>query len=573
MDQNRLFIAIVVSIGILIGFEYLMPARLVHPTVQTPIGAVLAPAASNAKLSAEAEADAASAAGPRLAIDGDRVRGSIALVGAKFDDLVLRDYHETVDPKSAKVRVLDRDGSSQPSYVQFGWLSDNPDVAVPDNKTQWQASGPSLSQATPITLSWDNGQGLIFQIKLALDDNYMFAVTQTVRNNSAKPVVLRPWSRVRRGYTPAELGSYGGTQGLLGVFNNQLHEMTYKAAKSAAGKANGIAYQTDAPGGWLGITDKYWLTAVIPDQTSAGTSRFVELNLPSGDGWQADYTADAGQTVAPGGTASFASQAFIGAKEVRLLDHYQADNNVPNLDKSLDFGWFYFISKPIFYALDWLYGKIGNFGLAIMAFTIGVKVLFFPLANRSYRSMNKMRLLAPKMQEIRARCKDDPAQMQSETMALYRTEKVNPASGCLPMLVQIPVFWALYRDLNTSIEMRHAPFFGWIHDLSAQDPTNLFNLFGLLHFDPTHYIALAHLGVWPLIMGATMYLQQRLNPQVPDPVQARMMQFMPLIFTFMIGRASAGLVIYWSWNNLLSLGQQWLIMRQTSIKAPTPQKS
>jgi YidC/Oxa1 family membrane protein insertase len=300
---------------------------------------------------------------------------------------------------------------------------------------------------------------------------------------------------------------------------------------------------------------------VIPDQSAIGTTQFRDLGLPSGDGWQVNYTVTDGQTVAPGGEVSFASQAFAGAKEVKLLDHYEAANNIPSFDKAVDFGWFYFVSKPIFYALDWLYGKIGNFGVASMALTVIVKILFFPLANKSYRSMNKMKLLAPKMQAIRERLKDDPTQMQSETMALYKTEGVNPMSGCLPLVVQIPVMIALNTDLRISIEMRHAPFFGWIHDLSAPDPTNLFNLFGLIPFDPATYLPLLQIGIWPILMGAVMYVSQQMNPPMPDPVQARMMKFMPLIFTFMMARYSAGLVIYWTWNSLLGLGQQWLMTR------------
>ena len=564
MDQNRLLIAIVISIGILIGFELLAPHQAVRQVTPALIAASVAPGVST-------DNEAAGPNGPRVPITAPRVEGSIELVGAKFDDLVLRDYHETVDPKSPQVRVLESRGA-EPAYLQYGWLADTPGTAVPDNNTQWTADGANLSPTTPVTLSWNNGQGLVFALKIAIDDNYMFSVTQTVRNTGTKPITLRPWSRVRRGYTPS-VASLGGQDALLGEFGGRLQEMTYKSAKSDAEKADGIAYQADSTGGWSGISDKYWLTAVIPDQAVAVTTQFRDLTLPSGDGWQVDYTATNGQTVAPGAAIDFASQAFAGAKKVQLLDRYEAANNIPNFSKAIDFGWFYFVSKPIFYALDWLYGKIGNFGLAIMVLTVGVKILFFPLANRSYVSMNKMRLLAPKMQAIRERFKDDPTQMQAETMALYKAEKVNPASGCLPLVVQLPVMIALNTDLRNSIEMRHAAFFGWIHDLSAPDPTNLFNLFGLLHFDPTTYASWALVGAWPIIMGALMYFSQRLNPPMPDPVQARMMQFMPLVFTFMMARYSAGLVIYWSWNNLLSLGQQWLITRPSRIAASTPAKS
>lgn len=553
MDQNRLFIAILISIAILVGFEYIVPHPAVHKVAPQPV--------HQTAMIGEVGSTAAPAAGPRLPISADRVQGSIALTGAKLDDLVLRDYHETIDRGSPLVRLLEPESGAEPDYVQFGWIADTPGVKVPDNSTVWKADGASLTSTAPVNLTWDNGQHLTFQITIAVDRNYMFSVTQTVRNGGTTPVAVRPWSRVRRGYTPAAAGTFGAQEGLLGSFGGSLHETSYKSAKSDADKAGGIAYQMDALDGWTGITDKYWLTAVIPDSAATGLYRFREIPRDATSGWQVDFADDNQLTVAPGASASFQSHAFVGAKEVKLLDRYESEYKIPNLDKSVDFGWFYFISKPIFFALDWLYEKLGNFGLAIMAFTVLVKLAFFPLANRSYRSMNKMRLLAPKMQAIRERYKDDPMQMQSETMALYKAEKINPASGCLPIVVQIPVFIALNKDLNVSIEMRHAPFFGWIHDLSAMDPTNIFNLFGLIPFDPSQYISMLHLGLWPLIMGGLMYLSQRLNPQLPDPVQARMMQFMPLVFTFMMARYSAGLVIYWSWNNLLSLGQQWLITR------------
>jgi len=569
MDQNRLFLAIVISMCILIGFEYLAPHQPVRQATPAPVTAQVTPTIAS---DVGVEAGTAAANGPRLPISAPRVQGSIELVGAKFDDLVLRDYHEAINPKSPLVRVLESGGAT-PNYIQFGWLPDASGVAVPDSQTVWKADGPSLTPATPVTLSWDNGHGLIFGLKVSIDENYMFSVVQTVRNTGTTPVALRPWWRVRRGYTPTATGS-GGFEGMLDMSSGQLHETSYKDAKTAAAKADGIAYQVDETGGWAGITDKYWLTAVVPDQSAIGTTQFRDIDLSSGDGWQVNYTVTDGQTVAPGAEASFASQAFAGAKEVKLLDRYEVANHIPNFGKAIDFGWFWFVAKPIFYALDWLNGRIGNFGIAIMTLTVIVKILFFPLANKSYRSMNKMKLLAPKMQAIRERYKDDPTQMQTETMALYKAEKVNPASGCLPLLVQLPVMIALNTDLRISIEMRHAPFFGWIHDLSAPDPTNLFNLFGLIPFDPTVLLPVLQIGLWPIMMGAVMYFSQQLSPPMPDPVQARMMKFMPLIFTFMMARYSAGLVIYWTWNSLLSLGQQWLMTRPARIAAlPPPKKS
>jgi YidC/Oxa1 family membrane protein insertase len=351
------------------------------------------------------------------------------------------------------------------------------------------------------------------------------------------------------------------------VVDGTLQETTYAKAKSEGEKKNGIAYDATATGGWAGITDKYWLTSLVPDQAIASTVNFIHRS-ENGDHYQVDYITKEPQTIAANGDASLFSRVFAGAKIVRLLDRYQAEYHIPNFDKAVDFGWFYFLTKPIFFCLDWLYGLLGNFGLAIMAFTLFVKALFFPLANYSYRSMSKMKLLAPKMQALRERFKEEPQRLQQEMMSMYRTEKVNPASGCLPMVVQIPVFFSLYKVIFVTIEMRQAPFFGWIHDLSVVDPTNIFNLFGLIPFDPSTISPWLHLGAWPLIMGVTMFLQQKLNPPPPDPVQARMFQFMPIIFTFMLASFPAGLVIYWSWNNLLSIAQQWLIMRRTHLARP-----
>jgi YidC/Oxa1 family membrane protein insertase len=347
-----------------------------------------------------------------------------------------------------------------------------------------------------------------------------------------------------------------------------LQEMTYSSAKSDTEKAkSNIAYSAPSNGGWAGITDKYWLTALIPTQSVPSTVNFMYIK-EDGDHYQVDYITQQPQTVASNGDMMVESHVFAGAKIVSLLQDYESRLHIPRFDYAVDWGYFWFLTRPIFTAIDWLYGVLGNFGLAILAFTLGVKLLFFPLANYSYRSMSKMKLLAPKMQALRERFKDEPQRMQQEMMSMYRTEKVNPASGCLPMVVQIPVFFSLYKVIFVTIEMRQAPFFGWIRDLSAVDPTNIFNLFGLLPFDPATISPFLHLGAWPLIMGFTMWLQMKLNPPPPDPMQARMFQFMPVIFTFMLASFPAGLVIYWSWNNLLSIAQQWLIMRRTHLARP-----
>jgi YidC/Oxa1 family membrane protein insertase len=441
-------------------------------------------------------------------------------------------------------------------------------VKLPDNDTTWTTSSDTLAPSKPVTLSWDNGAGLTFQIGLTIDNEYMFSVNQTVKNTTDQPVALFPWSRIRRDYKPDVAGYYVLFEGLLGVVDGTLQETSYDKAKSEGDKKGGLAYEANATGGWAGITDKYWLTSLIPDQTLPSKINFRHAD-DHGDHYQVDYISADPLTAPPNGDVATLSHVFAGAKVVTLLDRYESEFHIPSFDKAVDFGWFYFLTKPIFFALDYLNSLLGNFGLAIMVFTVFVKALFFPLANYSYRSMSKMKLLAPKMTALRERLKDDPQKMQSEMMGLYRQEKVNPASGCLPMVVQIPVFFSLYKVIFVTIEMRQAPFFGWIHDLSQVDPTNVFNLFGLLPFNPAAYVPLLHLGAWPLIMGLTMFLQQKMNPPPPDPVQARLFQFMPIIFTFMMAKFPAGLIIYWSWNNTLSVAQQWLIQRRTRLAKPS----
>jgi YidC/Oxa1 family membrane protein insertase len=591
MDQKRLFLAIAISVAILLGFQYLMPhpPAPVHPVTtaeqtqggQTQGGVAPSgqPAAGGAPsvVGAPGAGEAAKPAVlanavpknvPRVAIDAPRVTGSISLLGARIDDLSLKDYRETLAPDSPLVRLLEPRSDPQPYYVQYGWTAPaGQTMKLPDDATVWAASAPSLGVGKPVTLSWDNGAGLTFEIVLSIDENYMFTVEQRVKNATGAPVALFPWARVRRDYTPNVAGYYVLFEGLLGVVDGTLQETTYAKTKTDGDKRDGVAYDATATGGWAGMTDKYWMAALVPDQKVEATVNFRHI-AENGDHYQVDYVTKQPVSVAPGATETLPSRLFAGAKVVRLLDQYEDAYKIPNFDKAVDFGWFYFLTKPIFYCLDWLNSVLGNFGLAILVFTVCVKALFFPLANYSYRSMSKMKLLGPKMTALRERFKDEPQRMQQEMMALYKVEKVNPASGCLPMVVQIPVFFSLYKVIFVTIEMRQAPFFGWIHDLSAVDPTNLFNLFGLIPFDPTVISPFLQMGAWPLIMGLTMFAQQRLNPPPPDPVQARLFQFMPILFTFMMARFPAGLIIYWSWNNTLSIAQQWLIMRRTRLARP-----
>jgi YidC/Oxa1 family membrane protein insertase len=573
MDQKRLFLAIAVSLAILLGFQMLVAPHLPKPPprqiAKTEQPATATPLEGSPGAAVPPAPVAESANVPRIKIDAPQVQGSVNLLGAKLDDLVLTHYHEEISPDSPLVRLLEPRSKDHPYYIQYGWTAGSGDTAkLPDNDTIWKASSNTLAPGKPVTLSWDNGAGLTFQIGLSIDDEYMFTVDQTVKNATGKPVKLFPWSRIRRDYKPEVAGYYVLFEGLLGVVDGTLKETSYANAKSEGDKKGGIAYDATSTGGWAGITDKYWLTSLIPDQALASKLNFRHIE-DHGDHYQVDYVATSPLTAPANGDVTTVSHVFAGAKVVSLLDHYEAQLHIPNFDKAVDFGWFYFLTKPIFFALDWLNSLIGNFGVAIMVFTVCVKALFFPLANYSYRSMSKMKLLAPKMTALRARLKDDPQKMQQEMMGLYKAEKVNPASGCLPMVVQIPVFFSLYKVIFVTIEMRQAPFFGWIHDLSQVDPTNIFNLFGLLPFDPSVYSPLLHLGLWPLIMGFTMFLQQKMNPPPPDPMQAKLFQFMPIIFTFMMARFPAGLIIYWSWNNTLSVLQQWLIQRRTRLAKPS----
>ena len=577
MDQTRLFTAIIVSIVILLGWQLVATRYLPHPpeptapSEQAPLAKTATPAEGGPAAGVPASPAAVAAARnvPRLRIAAPSVRGSLSLQGARLDDIVLNHYRDTTAPDSPDVQLLAPLANAHPYFVQFGWSAPaGAETKLPDNSTLWTASAPELSPEHPVTLSWNNGAGLDFRILLSIDDNYMFSVKQEVTNNTNTPLHLFPWQRIRRDYTPETSGYYLLFEGLLGLSHGTLQEWKYPQTKDGAkDKPDDVAYASTGDGGWGGITDKYWLTALIPEQSVPTTLRY--RYIPGGDGhYQVDYVTADPVTIAPGATSTNPTMLFTGAKVVNLLQQYQNEYHIPRFVDTVDWGWFYFLTKPIFYCLDFLNGVLGNFGLAIIVFTICVKLLFFPLANYSYRSMSKMRLLSPKIQSLRERFKDDPAKLQQEMMGLYKTEKINPASGCLPMIVQIPVFFSLYKDIFVTIEMRQAPFYGWIHDLSQVDPTNVFNLFGLIPFDPTTISPFLHLGAWPLIMGFSMWLQQRLNPPPPDPTQAKLFQFMPVIFTFMLARFPAGLVIYWTCNNLLSVAQQWVILKRTKLSRP-----
>ncbi len=574
MDQRNLILAIVLSVVVLLGSQLLLqvffPPPEVQPPAQTadgltlpqPEGATLPslPGTAQGAAPAIASRDEVLTQGQRVTIEAPLLKGSIALKGGKLDDLVLTDYRETLDPESPQIVLLSPRGVENPYYADYGWTATDKAIELPDGETLWQASGPVLSPDKPVTLTWTNPQGLTFERDMALDENYMFTVTQRVTNNSGATVTLSPYGLISRTGTPEILGFYILHEGLIGVLNETLLEVDYSDLQDSR------VEKQSTTGGWIGITDKYWLMALIPDQSQEVATRFVYDGSGGTDKYQTDVLYDP-IVAAPGATIEATDHLFAGAKTVLLLDEYEENLKIERFDLAVDFGWFYFLTKPLFYALDWLFKLTGNFGVAILLVTVGVKICFFPLANKSYASMAKMRKLQPQMLELRERFSDDKQRLNQEMMGLYKKEGANPLSGCLPILVQIPVFFALYKVMFVTIEMRQAPFFGWIQDLSAPDPTSFINGFGLLPWGvpALGLLDLINIGVWPLLMGITMFAQQRLNPQPPDPVQAKIFMLMPIFFTFLLAKFPAGLVIYWTWNNLLSIIQQAVIMTRAGV--------
>ena len=533
-----------------------------HPRPSTAEAPVPVPQAPAPQTRSREEALAASA---RIPVETPRIKGSIALMGGRIDDVSLTKYHETVDPSSPAIILLSPSGSPDPFYAEFGWLpAANATAKLPTSTTVWRQEGTgNLEVGHPITLVWDNGDGLEFRRQISVDQDYLFTVNDAVMNHGASSVTLTPYALISRHGTPPTLGYYILHEGLIGVLGDQgLQEITYKAMDE---KRRLTFKVTDA---WLGITDKYWAATLLPDTSASLVAEFVQGMDGAHKTYQTDYALEP-QTIAPGGTGAAQARLFAGAKEVSVIDGYEQMLKLDRFDRLIDWGWFYFITKPMFKLIDFIYRMVGNFGIAILIVTVLVKLAFFPLANKSYASMAKMKALQPQMQALRERFPDDKVKQQQAMMELYKKEQINPIAGCLPTLIQIPVFFSLYKVLFITIEMRHAPFFGWIKDLSAPDPTTVFNLFGLIPWDPSTAPVIGHfllLGAWPLIMGFTMWMSMKLNPAPPDPTQKMMMDWMPVIFTFMLAKFSAGLVIYWAWNNSLSVLQQSVIMRKNGAK-------
>ncbi len=591
-ETRNIFIALALSLAIFLGFEVFynapqrerLQAERARVEEQTPTQALQADAeeASSSGQPGSREQALSATADARIAIDTGAVDGSISLIGARLDNLNLRQYRRTVEQASGEVTLLSPMEARFGHDAFFGWeVQTGADTAtLADASTPWLApDGAELTPATPVTLTLSAGPNLTIDRTIAVDENFMFTITDIVRNASDGALSVRPFGVVRRAGTPEDYVFNGiVNQGLIGAFgpDNNLHQVTYRNAdRHARDKARGRVgaderlEEQQGQGGWFGVTDHYWLTAIIPDQSEQVSAYFDSRSDNNVTGYRSAYRGQ-WREVSAGGEVTYTQRLFAGAKRVELLQQYQRDLSIPRFDDAVDWGNFWFLTRPFFlwllHPLAKLFAGWGigiNFALAILCSTIVIKALMFPLVYQSFKAMAKMRGLAPKMKELQERYAADKQRQQQEIMRLYQTEKINPVSGCVPILLQIPVFYALYKTLTVTIEMRHAPFVGWVHDLSARDPTSLFNLFGLLPFDVPGILMI---GAWPLLYGVSMWALQSLSPPVTDPVQAQVFRFMPALFTVMFAAFPAGLVIYWTWSNTITMFQQYFIMRRQGVE-------
>jgi YidC/Oxa1 family membrane protein insertase len=489
----------------------------------------------------------------RVKLENQNIKGSISLEGAIIDDIIFKNYKESLGSEN-KVVFLNPKNSPNEYFVETGWASGGTEkVKVPASKTIWKTKGNRyLSPNNPVILEWDNGEGLLFVKKIELDDKFLFKIEQTIKNNSNKSFQFYPYAQITRKNKPEGRQIYILHEGFLGVFGEELSEKDYDDIE----KEN---FTINSSKGWLGITDKYWLTAIVPEKGKSFKAEF----LAQKNKYKANFIIKEVSILNPGNAVKSEINAFVAAKEVSVIDNYAEKLKIEKFDLAIDWGWFYFFTKPLFFIIDYFFKLTGNFGWAIVIITALIRLIFFPLANYSFKSMAKMKILQPEMIRLKELHKNDKTKLQQEMMALYKREKVNPVSGCLPVLIQIPFFFAIYKMLYVTLEMRHQPFFGWIKDLSERDPTSIFNLFGLIPWDPPSFLMI---GAWPILMGLSMYLQQKLNPTPPDPIQAKIFMFFPLFLTIILAPFPSGLVVYWTVNNILTITQQWIIMRGTKVK-------
>jgi len=489
----------------------------------------------------------------RIKIENANIKGSISLEGAIIDDIIFKNYNETLNGES-KVAFLNPKNFTKEYFIETGWASSGDEkIKLPLVDTVWKAKGNKLlTPNNPVTVEWDNNEGLIFSKKIELDDKFLFKITQSIKNNSNKSFQFYPYAQINRNGKPDGRQIYILHEGFLGVFGEELVEKDYTDIEDEK-------FTINSSKGWLGITDKYWLTAIVPEK---GKEFKAEFRAKKGK-FKANYIIKDVKILNPGSTITNKVNTFVAAKEVAVIDGYAQQLGIEKFDLAIDWGWFYFFTKPLFFIIDYFFKLTGNFGWAIVIITALVRLIFFPLANYSFKSMAKMKILQPEMVRLKELHKDDKVKLQQEMMALYKREKVNPISGCLPVLIQIPFFFAIYKMLYVTLEMRHQPFFGWIKDLSERDPTSIFNLFGLIPWDPPTFLMI---GAWPILMGISMFIQQKLNPTPPDPIQAKIFMFFPIFLTIILAPFPSGLVVYWTVNNVLTIAQQWVIMRGTKVK-------
>jgi len=559
MDNKNVFVAIALSMSVLLfwGAFFETPKKPIDPknnqkVEQKSEAGSIAPTINQPTIVKNISREDSIKKDKRIKIENNSIVGSINLKGAQIDDISFKNHKQKVEGDK-NIIFLNPAETENGFYIETGWTSVGNKIKIPTKESVWSVKGNNiLSSNSPIVLQWNNGEGIIFEKKIELDNKYLFRITQQVRNNSNSSIDLYPYAQMTRNKVPDDIQNfYIQHEGFIGVFDDELKEDDYDDIKEKK-----IVRESNE--GWLGITDKYWMTAFVPEKGKNFKSTFLYDN-----GYKANYIINEPTTINKSSTGINQLRLFVSAKEVETIDGYAADQNINKFDLVIDWGWFYFFTKPLFFVIDYLFKISGNFGYAIVLLTIAIRLIFYPLANFSFKSMAKMKAVQPEMMRLKELHKDDKVKLQQEMMALYRKEKINPASGCLPVLIQIPFFFAIYKMLFISLEMRHQPFFGWIKDLSAADPTTIFNLFGLIPWDPPSFMII---GIWPILMGASMWVQQKLNPAPADPIQAKIFAFFPLFLTIILASFPSGLVVYWTVNNILTIAQQYVIVKQTTVK-------
>ena len=556
-NQKNLFLAIIISMAIIFGFQLLVPQPERTPITeeQTNNESLVDLSIQKSSTTVLAERNEVINETGRVNFDNSKIKGSINLNGGLIDDLILEEFRETLDPTSDLIEFLNPLGSDNAYYLDTGWVSSDSTIELPDSTSIWSADKNSIGINDPVKLTWTSDQNITFEKIISLDEDYLFSVDQRVINNSGLSFDLYPYGLSKRQGIPEMQNFFILHEGPLSITDSVLKEYDYDDLKDDK------KIKHPSIGGWIGMTDKYWQTAIIPNQNEPVQQTYSYSFVDNVDNFQTDIV---GQKIAVSNNASISHNfmIFAGPKIVKVIDKYMEEYGVQEFDRSVDFGWFYFLTKPIFHTLEFIFGYVGNFGWSIIIFTILMRICFFPLAQQSFKSMAKMKKLAPEMQRLKEQYGDDRAGMQKEMMALYKKEKANPIAGCLPILLQIPVFFALYKVLFVTIEMRHAPFIGWIHDLSAPDPAGILVLFGFVDWNVPGILQILNVGIWPILMGISMYIQFKLNPAPVDKMQAKIFGLLPIVFTFILGGFAAGLVIYWTTNNVLSMAQQYIIQRK-----------